>query len=440
MQKDVEVYTLPSCPRSKKVKAFLAEQGVKYANFNVEADNKAFNRMVKLTDQYNVPVTVIGDMVILGADLDKIAAALAPEEENIPDAGPVDFSVFEDGAPAPAPVCEAESAQVSEPAPKPEPVLELEPEPEPELPPEECELIVLGCGAAGLAAAFYAGRRGIYTIVISDKNGGITASRRTVAEYPGVMEISGGDLMTNMCAQAQNAGARFIEDAPRTLGKTDDGRFLVETAGGAKFIAKAVIAAPGSRAAPGGAEGEAEYIGRGLAFCPVSEAEVYAGKNVAVFGEGGVALESAAVLAEYAKEVHVITQSTRIADAGAGACLKVKENIVYHHGFTVKSVGGKDGLEYAVIQKLENRLFGGTKKLRLDALVLCTGFAPDTALFAEIAELNEAGEIVTDGDGKTSCEGLFAAGSATSEKAKGVAVSVGSGAKAAFSAAAYIRK
>ncbi|HJJ47760.1 MAG TPA: FAD-dependent oxidoreductase [Methanocorpusculum sp.] len=437
MQKEIEVYTLPSCPRSKRVKAFLNEKGVKYVNYNVDDDNKAYNRMVKLTDQYTVPVTVIdGDIVILGDDLEKIGTALTHVESvEMPAETAAEMPAAE-SVEAAAVECESVPESISE------PVLEVqaEPVPEPELPPVECELAVLGCGTAGLSAAFYAGRKGLDVVVISDKNGGITRQRRTIAGYPGVMEIAGADLMTNICEQAHNAGAKFVEDAPRSISKGDDGKFFIETAGGAKFIAKSVIAAPGSHAAFSDAEGEKEYLGRGVYFCPVAEPEEFKDKHVAVFGDGNIALEAAAELAECAKEVHVITRAGWKADAGVAGLLKSGENVVYHHGFAVKSVGGKDSVEYAVIQKLENRLFGGTKKLRIDALVLGVGFEPDTAVFAGLAELNDAKEIVVDTEGKTSCEGLFAAGSATSVKAKCAVSSAGDGAKAALSAFAYLRK
>ena len=415
MQNGIQVYTLPSCPHCKRVKAFLNEQGIKYIDHNVDNDDKAYNKMVKLTNQFGVPVTVINDdTVIVGDDLEKITSAL----ENLAVSG-------ED-----LPESEVTETVPEEAEPKPEPV--------PEIPPVKCELVIIGSGAAGLSAAIYAGRKGLNTIVIGGSPGGMIRRSAKVENYPGITEISGDELMTKFLDHAAASGVNIIEGSVVSVAK-EENLFVTKMAGGATFISRAVIAATGRSPRLSGAEGEADFIGRGVTFCASCDAPLYKDKNVAVFGGGNTAADMVLELADVAKEVHVITRSGWKADEVLVERLKQKQNIIYHHGFFLKSVGGKEHMEFVVIQKKEARFFSGSKKLRVEGLFIGIGLEPNTGIFEGLVELNEANEIIVNTECQTSCEGFFAAGGATSVKTKQIASSVGDGVKALISAFEYIR-
>ncbi len=405
MSHEVIVYSLEGCPHCRNLKGFLAKQNVSYTNYDVGKDEAAADRMIELTGQRGVPVTIIDGQIVIGDDLMKVAVLL--------------------DAPSPA----DEKSDI----------------------PKDHELIIIGAGAAGLSAAMYAGRKGLETLVIGGAVGGMATKSSSVENYPGIPDIPGDDLMQKLAEHAKSAGAVLFEDVGMSIARTGD-LFTVTTLSGREFTAKAIIAATGRSPRLTGAAGEAEYLGRGIAVCTTCDGPMYKGKTVAILGGGNTAMDMAIEMAGIASQVHVISATPLDADAVLIGRLTAMKNVTFHTGFTITEFGGGKMLEYIRMlpvaappeQKkgfLANILKSSPeKKMQVDGAFLGVGLDPNTTMFEGFVPMNAEKEIVVDIDCKTAVPGFFAAGDSTSVAAKQIASSVGEGVKALLSAYEYLRK
>ncbi len=405
MTHEVIVYSLEGCPHCRNLKGFLAKQNVSYTNYDVGKDEPALTKMIELTGQRGVPVTIIDGQIVIGDDLMKVAALLD----------------------TPSPVAEAKEV------------------------PKDHELIIIGSGAAGLSAAMYAGRKGLETLVIGGAVGGMATKSSSVENYPGVPDISGDDLMQKFAEHARAAGAVIVEDVGLSLSSAD-GRFVISTLSEKEYTAKAVIAATGRSPRLSGAPGEAEYLGKGIAVCTTCDGPLYKGKTVAILGGGNTAMDMAIEMAGIAAQVHVISATPLDADAVLIGRLTAMKNVTFHTGFTITEFGGGMLLEYirmmpvdAAPQQKKGFLASivkssPEKKLKVDGAFLGVGLDPNTAMFEGFVAMNAEREILVDIDCKTNVPGFFAAGDSTSVAAKQIASSVGEGVKALLSAYDYLRK
>ena len=405
MSHEVIVYSLTGCPHCRNLKGFLDKQHVPYTSYAVGEDEAAANKMIELTGQRGVPVTIIDGQIVIGDDLMKVAMLLD----------------------APSPDDETKDV------------------------PRDHELIIIGSGAAGLSAAMYAGRKGLETLVIGGAVGGMATKSSSVENYPGIPDIPGDDLMQKFAQHARDAGAVIIEDVGLSITK-DNGLFTISTLSEKEYTAKAVIAATGRSPRLSGAPGEAEYLGKGIAVCTTCDGPMYKGKTVAILGGGNTAMDMAIEMAGIAAQVHVISATPLDADAVLIGRLTEMKNVTFHTGFTITEFGGGQMLEYVKMlpvdaqpeQKkgfLSSILRQSTeKKLKVDGAFLGAGLDPDTAMYEGFAPMHTVKEIIVDINCKTSVPGFFAAGDSTSVAAKQIASSVGEGVKALLSAYDYLRK
>lgn len=405
MTHTIVLYSLEGCPHCRKVKAFFAEKKIEYTNHDVGEDPAAADEMIKISGQRGVPVTIIdGEHIVIGDNIDKIAKLLGTQDEKI-----------------------SEDAK------------------------KDHELIIIGSGAAGLTAAMYGARKDLETFVIGGAIGGMATKSNSVENYPGLPDISGDELMQKFFVHAKSAGAVFYEDVGMAIKKTGD-VFNIDTLSGKQFSAKAVIAATGRSPRLSGAKGEAEYLGKGIAVCTTCDGPMYKGKVVGVLGGGGTALDMAYEMANIASVVHVISATPLNGDAVLIGRLTEKKNVIFHTGWTVVEFGGKDLLEYVMMEPVDAapgqkkgflaniRKSVPAKKLKLDGMFLGVGLDPNTAMFEGLAAMNDEKEIIVDINCKTNVPGFFACGDSTNVAAKQIASSVGEGVKALLSAYEYLRK
>lgn len=406
MTHDVTVYSLEGCPHCRNLKGFLAKQNITYTNIDVGTDPAAADRMIELTGQRGVPVTIIDGEIVIGDDLIAVAALL--------------------DAPS-SPAAQNEVAR-------------------------DHELIIIGAGAAGLSAALYASRKGLETLVIGSAIGGMATKSNGVENYPGIPDIAGDFLMQKFADHAKSAGCVLIEDVGMSISRKGD-IFAVQTLLDRELTAKAVIAATGRSPRLTGAPGEAEYLGRGIAVCTTCDGLLYKNKVVAILGGGNTALDMAIEMAGIASQVHVIAAGPLDADAVLIGRLTAMQNVTFHTGYTISEFGGGKLLEYVkmmpvaaspdqkkgFLAKVMREVPRG-EKLIVDGAFLGVGLDPNTAMFEGFAAMNVEKEILVDINCKTNVPGFFAAGDATSVAAKQIASSVGEGAKALLSAYDYLRK
>ncbi len=382
---EVIVYSTQSCPHCKNLKAFLDRHAVSYTTIDVGSDVHAAREMIDLTGQRSVPVIVIDGQVIIGYDPDTVSALL-------------DLTI----------------AEIS----------------------GDHELIILGSGAAGLAAAMYAGRKGLETLVIGAAPGGMIARSEIVENYPGFYQISGEALMNLFSDQSQSYGAVLFEDVVTGVQKTDE-KFLVTTLSGREFTAKAVIIAVGRTPNLSGVPGESEFFGKGISVCTTCDGPLYAGKRVGIYGGGATAVDMALEMSGIASEVYLISRSPLKADAVLIHRLEEKSNVEILTGFVLTQITGEDQLSAITIAPRDRP--ENPEIIALDGLFLGIGLRPNTAVFTGLVAMNDSAEIIVDENCRTDVPGIFAAGDATSIEGKQVAVAVGEGVKALLSAYAYLK-
>lgn len=305
------------------------------------------------------------------------------------------------------------------------------------------DLIIIGSGSAGMTAGIYAGRSRLKTLVIDkERAGGQISITNEVANYPGILNISGPELSDNMKKQAQSFGAKFLDAEVTGVELEGDIKTVKTTAG--DYQSLAVILAAGAVPRVLGFKGEQEYRGRGIGYCATCDGEFFTGMDVFVIGGGFAAAEEAMFLTRYAKKVRVIVREPEF------TCSKmIAEKVLNYPGIEVtfnteiKEVGGGDVLKYAIF---ENNRTG--ERTRYDVpegdvsfgVFVFAGYVPQTQLFKGILNLDDYGYVITDEDMRTNIEGVYAAGDIRPKKLRQLVTAVADGAIAATEAERYINE
>lgn len=294
-----------------------------------------------------------------------------------------------------------------------------------------CDILVIGCGPAGLSAASYAARAG-YDVIALDSlaPGGQLLYIDEIENYPGLESKSGYALAESFEKQAVLFGAKIEFAEAKSIEKRDK-RFIVKTGDG-EIEAKAVILATGARHRHLGVPGEDEYQGRGVSYCATCDGPFFRDRIIAVVGGGDTALTDALYLSKLGKEVHLIHRRDQFRGQKAlEDRVRAKENIILHLGKNIKSVNG-DG------RNVKSLTLSDDTELQADALFVFVGIIPNSELVNGFAEL-EGGFVKTDEKMCTSVPGLFAAGDVRTTSFRQVVTAAGDGALAAHQADEYIQ-
>ena len=295
------------------------------------------------------------------------------------------------------------------------------------------DVIIIGGGPAGLTAALYLARAKYRTLVLEkEKFGGQITITHEVVNYPGVFRTSGEDLTKTMRRQAQVFGAEFMLGEAESLDLSGDVKTVKTTKGELKAFG--VLLATGAHPRMVGFRGEADFRGRGVAYCATCDGEFFTGKEVFVVGGGFAAAEEAVFLTKYASHVHILVRKDKFscAQSVADAALHHPKITVHFHT-EVEEVGGDDALRFIRCRSnLTNEIteYRGKNGDSIGVFVFA-GYAPATKLIDGIAQLNEQGYVITDRSGKTTVEGLYAAGDVTVKQLRQIVTAVADGAVAA---------
>lgn len=182
-----------------------------------------------------------------------------------------------------------------------------------------------------------------------------------------------------------------------------------------------------------GVPGEREYLGRGVAYCPHCDGPYYKGKPVAVIGGGNSGVEAAIDLAGICASVVLIEFSERLkADDVLVKKIKSLNNVKVITGAKTLSLDG-DGQKITGL-RYEVRATGEEHHLTIAGIFVQIGLSPNSAILKDLVEINQYGEIVVDGKGRTSCPGIYAAGDVTTVPFKQIVIAMGDGAKVALTA------
>lgn len=300
------------------------------------------------------------------------------------------------------------------------------------------DVIIIGGGPAGLAAAVYMARAQYKTLVIEkEKIGGLITITSEVVNYPGVLKNTGKELTEQMRQQAEGFGAEFLL-AEALESKLDCDIKEVRTDKGT-FKSLGVIMAMGAVPRQVGFTGESEYRGRGVAYCATCDGEFFTGLDVFVVGGGFAAAEEAIFLTRYARHVTVLVRGDDFTCAGSIADeVKRHEQITVLYNTAMLEVGGGDVLRYAVYENC--RTGERTRYETGDAtfgVFVFAGYVPVGGPLLNGLETDCEGYLVTDMDQKTNLDGVYGAGDLCIKNLRQVVTAVSDGAKAATSLERY---
>jgi thioredoxin reductase (NADPH) len=304
---------------------------------------------------------------------------------------------------------------------------------------EQWDLIIIGAGAAGLAAGIYAARSGLKTLIIDEKMaGGTAADAPNVENYPGFPQISGAELSEKMVLHCRKTGATIRELETVIDLDLKDEKKVVKTAR-STYEAAAVIIASGSHYREIGVKGEKEFRGRGVSYCGVCDGPFFRNKRVLVVGGGNAALATALYLSGIAAEVIVAHRRDVFrADAALVKDVASRKNIKALLSTEIREIKGEKVVNKVV---LFDSKAGETKELTVDGVFVQVGEAPNSQIAREAGvEVNEHGYIKIDLFQRTSIAGVYAAGDVTNHPVKQVGTAVGQGITAALEAYSCIRR
>lgn len=297
------------------------------------------------------------------------------------------------------------------------------------------DLIVVGGGPAGLAAALYA-RRAEKSVLVLEKNnfGGQIAWSPKVDNFPGCPSVSGAKLSDTLVTQVTELGAEI--DLAAVTGIEDrGGTKLVHTEFGDQEC-KAVILATGAKHRHLGVAREEELTGSGVSYCAVCDGAFYTDRPVAVCGGGDAALQDALCLANTCSAVYIIHRRDEFrAEAANVKAAHARSNIRFVMNSRVVALVGDDELKGVV---LESAGSPDRKTLPVDGLFVAVGFESENEPFRPVAELSGSGWFASGEDCLTKTPGVFAAGDCRDKTVRQLTTAVGDGASAAVAACRYI--
>jgi len=302
------------------------------------------------------------------------------------------------------------------------------------------DVIIIGGGPAGAAAAVYTARKRLKTLLITESFGGQSIVSDDIQNWIGEPHISGFDLAQKMETHVRAFPDMVEIKMPERASKVEvrGEKFEVRTEGGEKYEGQAVILTAGARRRKLGIPGEEKFNGKGVAYCSTCDAPLFSGKKVAVVGGGNAGLEAAIDLFPYASEVYIL----EYADVLKGDPVtqeEVKKNpklkSIILNAQTLEVLGDKfvTGIKY------KDRKNSEEKVLPVDGVFVEIGSVPNSEMVKGLVDLDKYGQVVIDSKhASTSRPGIFAAGDITDDPYKQNNISAGDAVKAALAAYNYL--
>jgi len=304
------------------------------------------------------------------------------------------------------------------------------------------DVLIVGGGPAGAAAAVYAARKGIRTGIAAERFGGQVNDTMAIENFISVTETNGPQFAAALEAhvRAYEVDIMNLQRADKLIPATQPGGLIeVQLANGGSLKSKTVILSTGARWRNVNVPGEAEYKNKGVAYCPHCDGPLFKGKRVAVIGGGNSGVEAAIDLAGIVAHVTLIEFDTKLrADAVLVNKLQSLANVTIHVNAQTTEITGDgskmNGLSY------KDRATEELHHIELAGVFVQIGLVPNTEWLKGTLELSRHGEIVVDAKGATSWPGVYAAGDATTVPFKQIIIAAGDGAKAALGAFDYLMR
>jgi len=297
------------------------------------------------------------------------------------------------------------------------------------------DVLVVGGGPAGAAAAIYAARKGIRTGVAAERFGGQVLDTMAIENFISVKETEGPKLARALEEHVREYDVDImnLQRASQLIPAGDDGLHRVQFENGGELRAKTLILATGARWREMNVPGEQEYRGRGVAYCPHCDGPLFKGKRVAVIGGGNSGVEAAIDLAGIVAHVTLLEFGEELrADAVLQRKLNSLPNVRVLKMAQTTEVKGDGQKVTGLVYK--DRTNDEVHNVELEGIFVQIGLLPNSEWLKGTLELSRFGEIIVDAKGQTSIPGVFAAGDVTTVPYKQIVIAVGEGAKASLTA------
>ncbi|MCB1857793.1 MAG: glutaredoxin 3 [Gammaproteobacteria bacterium] len=388
---DIVIYSKQWCPYCNKAKALLRAKAMQYREIDITHDEAREQEMIERTRRRSVPQIFIDDEAIGGYD---DLAQLNAE-------GTLDrlLGISEDVKPF-----------------------------------KLFDVVIVGAGPAGMAAALYCSRKNLSTAVISLDIGGQMGTTYQIENYPGVTSVTGPDLVHQFEQQGEShAIHKFIGERVQGIQVRNRCKIL-STASGKAFHGRTVILASGAFKRKLDIPGEAEFAGKGVVYCSTCDGPLFKNKRVAIVGGGNSALEAAIEMAGIASKVYLIARGewsgeTILQDKVATLGIETLR------GYRPVRIAGNASVECL---EVESQNDGGSKQLDVEGVFVEIGLSPNSDYALDLLETNGLGEIRVNRSMETGMRGVFAAGDVTDGPEKQVVIAAGEGARAALAVFDYL--
>ncbi|ENO75664.1 alkyl hydroperoxide reductase subunit F [Thauera sp. 63] len=298
------------------------------------------------------------------------------------------------------------------------------------------DVLVVGGGPAGAAAAIYAARKGIRTGIVAERFGGQVMDTMAIENFISVKYTEGPKLVASLEEHVKEyeVDVMNLQRVAKVVPGSADGTTLAEVQleNGATLKSRTVIVATGARWREMNVPGEKEFRGKGVAYCPHCDGPLFKGKRVAVIGGGNSGVEAAIDLAGVVAHVTLLEFADELrADAVLQKKLYSLPNVTVIKSAQTTEVTGTDKVNGLVYK---DRKTDETHRIELEGIFVQIGLLPNTDFLKGSLELSRFGEIIVDAKGQTSVPGVFAAGDCTTVPYKQIIIAMGEGAKASLSA------
>lgn len=297
------------------------------------------------------------------------------------------------------------------------------------------DTIIIGSGPAGLAAAIYAERARLDTVIIekTGMSGGQVLTTSEVDNYPGLPGIGGFDLGMKMREHADQLGAKFIDD--ELISITDNGAVKTVACRSGSFQAKTVIIATGASHRKLSVPGEEELAGMGVSYCATCDGAFFRKRTTAVIGGGDVAIEDAIFLSRLCAKVYLIHRRDELRGAKS---LQDKlfslDNVEVVWDSVVDRIQGEEQTESLEVRNVKT---GAVSELPVDGVFIAVGITPNSQPFEGLVEMDH-GYIKAGEDCRTSAAGIYAAGDVRTKPLRQIITAAADGANAITSVERYL--
>lgn len=298
------------------------------------------------------------------------------------------------------------------------------------------DMIIVGGGPAGIAAAIYAGRSRLKTVILEKGlMGGNINNTERIENYPGFPGgIDAFELTEKFKSHAEEVGVEVQTAEAKALRLEGKTKIIISDEG--EYRGKTVIIATGCSPVKLNCEGEKDFWGRGVSACATCDGPFYKDLRVAVVGGGNAAVEESLYLTKFAKEVFIIHRRDQLRAVKVLQERAMNEpKIKFEWNSVVERIIGKEGVEGVELKNLKS---GEKKILPVDGVFVFIGLKPHSDWLADVIERDRDGYIIVDRDMKTNVPGVYAAGDVTNRHYRQIIISAGEGARAALVAEKYL--